>query len=185
MGRLLQLAEKAEEPSSTGTYGVKGVYGVSQSGENNANRKEASQGYAINAINVVSPKVAALNAELERLHIYLIRLRCSDPPKGTRQDALAYVAAGIDKLAALSAEAGGTADGWDDPADEFADGDQITALRFGLAELAGGPYPLPLPEGCTLLPQANFDALAYGRLYNGKPVSGNRISARGSCRAAL
>ena len=108
-------------------------------------------------------------AELSRLHDYLIRLRCENPPKGTRQQALAYQASQIEKMAARSVELGGTENGWPDPSDVFADGDQIEGLRQGLAELsrADAPYPVPLPEGCVLLPQANFDPFAHGRLYNG------------------
>ena len=82
----------------------------------------------------------------------------------------AWSSAGAGKLAARSVKIGGTENGWPDPADVFADGDQIEGLRQGLAELTaeGNPYPVPLPEGCVLLPQANFDPFAHGRLYNGK-----------------
>jgi len=61
----------------------------------------------------------------------------------------------------------GTKDGWDDPGDPFADGDQIIGLQLALEELSAGPYPVLLPAGCILLPQANFDVFAAGRLYNG------------------
>ena len=62
-----------------------------------------------------------------------------------------------------------TEDGWPDPADVFAESDQITGLRAGLAELTaeGNPYLVPLPDGCILLPEANFNPFEYGRLYNG------------------
>jgi len=108
--------------------------------------------------------------EMTRLHEYLIRLRCENPPKGTRVQALAYQAKQIDKLAVRSVDLGETEDGWPDPADVFADGDQIKGLREGLAEMtrADAPYPLPLPDGCQLLPTANFDPFGFGRLYNGK-----------------
>ncbi len=108
-----------------------------------------------------------MNAELERLHGYIIRLRCEDPPRGSRDQALTYQQKQMERLAALSIAAGGTEDGWPDPADPFADGDQLTGLRAALAELEAGPYPVPLPEGCTLLPQANFDPFEHARLYNG------------------
>lgn len=112
----------------------------------------------------------ALRVELTRLHEYLIRLRCANPPKGSREQALAYQAKQIEKLAARSVDLGGTEDGWPDPADVFADGDQIKGLREGLAELSreDAPYPVPLPDGCQLLPTANFDPFEFGRLYNGK-----------------
>jgi hypothetical protein len=114
--------------------------------------------------------VCECRAKTSRLHEYLIRLRVADPPKGCRAQAFAYQERQIDKLAARSVDVGGTKDGWPDPADVFAAGDQIKALREGLAELtrADAPYPLPLPDGCHLLPQANFDPFEFGRLYNGK-----------------
>jgi len=108
-----------------------------------------------------------LCAEVERLHGYIIRLRCSDPMKGSRAQAIRYQAQQIEKLAGRSREVGGTADGWPDPADPFADEDQIIGLRAALDELEAGPYPIPLPAGCVLVPQANFDVFAAGRLYNG------------------
>jgi hypothetical protein len=108
-----------------------------------------------------------LRSELYRLHDYLIRLRCEDPPKGTRKQALSYQAAQIEKLTARCIAFGGTADGWTDPGDDFADSDQIKSLRQALAEVESGPYPLPLPPGCKLLPEANFDPFEHDRLYNG------------------
>ncbi len=95
-----------------------------------------------------------LRVELERLHGYIIRLRCSDPPRGSRAQAIRYQAQQIEKLAALSITFGGTEDGWGDPGDPFADGDQIIGLQLALEELSVGPYPVPLPAGCVLLPQA-------------------------------
>lgn len=111
-----------------------------------------------------------LRASLERLHEYVIRLRCEDPAKGTRSGAFAYLQAQTDKLAARSAEAGGTERGWPDPGDVLADGDQIDGLRNAVGEVIrlDAPYPVPLPPGCWLLPTANFDVFAAGRLYNGK-----------------
>ena len=88
--------------------------------------------------------LADLRAGLARLFDYAVRLRCEDPPKGTRAQALAYQAQQIEKLAALAASVGGTANGWPDPGDPFAYGDQITGLRVDLADLmrAEAPYPV-------------------------------------------
>ena len=125
------------------------------------------------SVMIASTVLRDLNKDLERLHEYVVRLRCEDPPKGTRSQALVYLQAQTDKLAVQSASAGGTADGWPDPEDVFADGDQIAALREALAELTrpDAPYPALLPPGCWLLPTANFDVFAAGRLYNGKVSS--------------
>ena len=111
-------------------------------------------------------------SELVRLHEYIVRLRYEDPPRGPREKAFAYQGAQIEKLAGLSVSIGGTKSGWPDPADVFADMDQITALGHDLAELTrpDAPYPVPLPSGCRLLPQANFDPFAYGRYYSGKLI---------------
>ena len=114
-------------------------------------------------------EIADIRAELSRLHEYIIRLRCEDPPNGTREKAFAYQAAQIEKLAARSVEIGGTEDGWPD-SDAFADNDQITGLRYALAEVEAGPYPVPLPPGCVLLPQANFDPFAHGWRYDGTVI---------------
>ena len=73
----------------------------------------------------------------------------------------------IEKLAARAISIGGTADGWPDPLDVFADGHQIMGLWEALDEVEAGPYPVALPVGCQLLPAANFDPFAVGRLYNG------------------
>ena len=107
-----------------------------------------------------------------RLGEYAVRLRCENPPKATREAALAWLSQQIKKLAAASLAFGGTEEGWSDEADAFADMDQITALRCDLAELtrADAPYPVPLPPGCQLLPQANFDPFAHGRYYCGKLI---------------
>ena len=112
-------------------------------------------------------------AELTRLHEYVIRLRCENPPRGTRDQAFAYLRSQTDKLKGWSLGIGGTVDGWPDPADAFADMDQITGLREALIELMrpDAPYPVPLPPGCVLLPEANFDVFAAGRLYNGKLIA--------------
>ena len=101
-----------------------------------------------------------------------MNLRCSDPTKGTREAALAWLSQQIKKLAAASLAFGGTEAGWPDGSDVFADMDQITALGHDLAELtrADAPYPVPLPPGCRLLPQANFDPFVHGRYYSGKLI---------------
>jgi len=106
-------------------------------------------------------------ADLIKLHGHLIRLRCEDPPKGTRAQALIWLSNQIEKLAARSISIGGTAHGWPDPTDELANGHQIMTLWEALDEIEAGPYPVPLPAGCQLLPAANFDPFAVGRLYNG------------------
>ena len=113
-------------------------------------------------------------AALTRLHEYIIRLRCEDPPKGTREQAFTYLRTQIGKLKALSVAAGGTEDGWPDPSDAFGDSEQINGLRLDAVELMcpDASYPVPLPPGCVLLPEANFDVFAAGRLYNGK-ISNN------------
>ena len=113
-------------------------------------------------------------SELTRMHDYNVRLRCEDPPRGPREKAFAYLAARIEKLAGLSVSIGGTKSGWPDPADAFADMDQIEGLRHDLAELtrADAPYPVSLPSGCQLLPQANFDPFEHGRYYSGKLLPG-------------
>ena len=52
-------------------------------------------------------------------------------------------------------------------------GREFQALRLDLAELAAGSYPVPLPAGCVLVPQANFDPFEHGRNYAGKVIGGN------------
>lgn len=122
------------------------------------------------------PRLNALRAELGRLHGHIIRLRCEDPLKGTRANALEYQHRRITALAEDSVDAGGTEDGWPDPEEVLVSGDQIQGLRVELAELtAGDPYPLPLPDGYSLLPVANFDLLSHGRLGNGKVSSGGLV----------
>ena len=107
-----------------------------------------------------------------RLGEYAIWLRCENPPNGTREAALAWLSQQIKNLAAASLAFGGTGEGWPDGSDAFADMDQITTLRHDMAELtlADAPYPVPLPPGCQLLPQANFDPFAHGRYYSGKLI---------------
>lgn len=112
--------------------------------------------------------LADLRAGLARLSEYAVRLRCEDPPKGTRAQALTYQAQQIEKLAALSASVGGTANGWPDPGDPFAYGDQITGLRVDLSDLTreDAPYPLgPLTDD-------PFSA-DPPRYYSGQVIGGN------------
>ena len=175
MGRLLDIAVEAGREANSGTYRVYSVNDVGQREENEHPEGIAGRAYAVNAINAVSPSAVPsivpclpnLRAELTRLHDYIIRLRYEDPPRGSRQDALAYVAVQAERLGVRSEAVGGTAHGWPDPTDAFADGDQLVGLWAALEEMAAGPYPAPLPAGCVLLPQTNFDVFAAGRLYNG------------------
>lgn len=110
-------------------------------------------------------------SEFARLFEYIIRLRCDNPPKGTRAQALGYLEQQINAFAKKCdvRDADGTPTGFDDPQDPFAAGQHVLMLREGHAELTrpDAPYPMPLPEGCHLLPQANFNPFAHGRLYNG------------------
>ena len=122
---------------------------------------------ALERLREIWNETAALNSLLTRTYETIIRLRCEDPPKTSRAAALTYVDAQVKKMVARSLAAGGTAEGWPDPSDVFADGDQIVGLRLALEELSAGAYPMPLPTGCVLLPQVNFDVFAAGRLYNG------------------
>ena len=124
--------------------------------------------------------LADLRSGFLRLCERIITLRCTDPPKGTRAQALAWLGREIEKLADGCWESGrglGRLNdageimeimGFDDPGDPFG-GAQIQYLRCELTEISreDAPYPVPLPEGCVLLPQANFDPFEHGRLYNG------------------
>ena len=116
-------------------------------------------------------EIGLLQDRFALLSLRVTQLRCETPPAG-RSTSLAWLSRQIKKLAAESLALGGTAEGWPDPSDVFADMDQITALRHDLAELtrADAPYPVPLPPGCQLLPQANFDPFAHGRYYSGKLI---------------
>jgi len=120
---------------------------------------------------------AELNAALALTQDRIVTARCQDPKKGTRAAGLAWLARQVAAMTALSVEAGGTAGGWPDPGDPFAYGDQLTGLRADLAELsrAEAPYPVPLPAGCVLLPQANFDPFEHGRSYSGKVIGGGAV----------
>lgn len=130
-----------------------------------ADLRRSALGWKLILLNVCDSRT-----ELARLHDYIIRLRCENPAKRTRDQAFAYLQARIKLLAGLSVLAYGTEDGWPDPADAFADMDQITGLRHAFDELTrpDAPYPVPLPPGCVLLPEANFDPFEHGRLYNGR-----------------
>lgn len=94
-----------------------------------------------------------LRARVARLFDYGTRLRCQDPPKGTRAQALRYQAQQIEKMAALAESAGlmivgpdGAVAGYADPSDPWAD-EVLVMLRADLAELsrADAPYPVPPP----------------------------------------
>ena len=117
-------------------------------------------------------EIGLLQDRFALLSLRVIQLRCETPPAG-RSTSLAWLSRQIKKLAAASLAFGGTENGWSDPADVFADMDQIEGLRQALAELTadGNPYPVPLPEGCVLLPQPNFDPFAYSRRYNGAVIA--------------
>ena len=128
--------------------------------------------------------LADLRAGYLRLCDRVITLRCQEPTRGTRSQAQAWLGREIDKLADGCWESGlglGRLNdrgeileimGFDDPGDPFG-GAQIQHLRGELAELSrtDAPYPVPLPDGCVLLPQANFDPFAHGRRYNGTVIS--------------
>lgn len=128
---------------------------------------------------------ADLSAAAARLHLTITRLRYESPKRGTHPQAIASVAASIEKLAARALAAGlavgvpetgekpPVAMGLADTGDPFG-GSEFQALRLDLAELAAGPYPVPLPEGCVLVPQANFDPFTAEppRCYSGKVIGG-------------
>ncbi len=91
-----------------------------------------------------------LRAGAGRLFDYGIRLRCADPPRGTRAQALLYQSQQIEKLAALTESAGlmvagedGQAAGYADPSDPWAE-EVLLLLRVDLGELSrqDAPYPL-------------------------------------------
>ena len=117
-------------------------------------------------------EIGLLQDSFALISLRVIQLRCETPPAG-RSTSLAWLSQQIKKLAGASLAFGGTEEGWPDEADAFADMDQITALRHDLAELTrpDAPYPVPLPLGCQLLPQANFDPFEHGRYYSGKLLS--------------
>lgn len=91
-----------------------------------------------------------LRAGVGRLFEYGIRLRCADPPKGTRTQALLYQSQQIEKLGGLAVSAGlavagneGEAAGYADPSDPWAD-EVLGMLREDLAELSRDEAPYPL-----------------------------------------
>lgn len=112
---------------------------------------------------------ADLSASASRLHLTITRLRYENPKRGTWAEAIASVAASIEKLAARALAAGlavgmpeteekpPVAMGLTDTGDPFG-GSEFQALRLDLAELAAGPYPVPLPAGCLLVPPITFPA---------------------------
>ena len=137
-----------------------------------------AEGYAVQELNLapdaaesLTPSdVDALNADFTRLSHYLIRLRCENPPKGTREAACDYLRRKIEALCSQCIAAGGDLHGWTDPADPLGEF-QLSHLWEELAEVKQGAYPVPLPDGCVLLPEANFDPFTAGRLYSGKVIA--------------
>lgn len=108
-----------------------------------------------------------LRAEFSRLLDMITRLRYEAPKKGTWTQATQYVQVQINRLAKRC----DLPCGYADPIDPFAD-EALMILQEDLSELVayGKPYPAPLPDGCTLLPQANFDPFEHGRNYAGKVI---------------
>ena len=77
MGRLLDIAQKvsAQKVPALEISTVKEEENREQNLREKRNKSETDPYCAFRA---------ELNAELSRLHEYLIRLRCEEPPKGTR-----------------------------------------------------------------------------------------------------
>ena len=124
---------------------------------------------------------ADLSASASRLHLTITRLRYENPKRATWAETIAMVSANIEALATRAWAAGlavGVPEtarkppmvmGLADTGDLFG-GREFQALRLDLAELAAGSYPVPLPAGCVLVPQANFDPFEQGRNYAGKVI---------------
>ena len=89
--------------------------------------------------------LADRRATFTRLCERACRLRCEDPKKGTRHDAIAWLGRQVQALAASCdlVDGEGQAVGFSDPSDPFA-GDQITHLLHEIADLIQGEglYPL-------------------------------------------
>lgn len=119
----------------------------------------------------VSPEdLATLRSLAEKAAETIIRLRCENPlaPR-TRDQAFRFIEERIERMAPLCDPSADRPSGWIDSDDPFAE-DALAVLRAEFAELQGGAYPIPLPEGCVLLPEANFDPFEHGRLYNWKAL---------------
>lgn len=117
-----------------------------------------------------------LRAGAGRLFEYGIRLRCADPPKGTRAQALLYQSQQIEKLAALAESAGfmvagedGQPAGHADPSDPWAD-EVFVMLREDLAELSRDDAPYPL--GALSEDPFGMDPPRY---YSGKMSEGGSL----------
>ncbi len=116
-----------------------------------------------------------LRAGAGRLFDYGVRLRCANPPKGTRAQALLYQAQQILKLAALAASAGlaiaggdGQPAGYADPSDPWAD-EVLVMLREDLADLTREDAPYPLGA----LSEDPF-SMTPPRYYSGKLLGGRK-----------
>lgn len=109
----------------------------------------------------------SLRLGFAKAHRQIIYLRCNeDNGRQTRGELLHAVASGISRLTMKC----DLPDGYSDPSDEFADG-AMKALRLDFEELRAGSYPVPLPPGCVLLPNANFDPFEHGRTYAWTPIA--------------
>ena len=117
----------------------------------------------------VGEDLPAIRSRVERLFGLMVRARCESPKKATRESVRAYIQQEIQKLEKQLDGCGG----YLDPLDPWS-GDTLQMLQADLAELTrpDAPYPVPLPPGCQLLPQANFDPFEHGRYYSGKLLSG-------------
>lgn len=111
-------------------------------------------------------ELAATRAEFLRIVALIERLRCEDPKKGTRADALAYVKKLIEKFRTTRCD---LMNGYSDPVDPFA-AEVLATLHYELQDLMrSNEYPLgPLPE----------DPFENGRRYNGKSLR-RRLHASG------
>ena len=116
----------------------------------------------------VGEELPALRSRVERLFGLMVRARCESPKKGTWENVCAYIQQEIQKLEKQLDGCGG----YLDPLDPWS-GDTLLMLQADWAELTreDAPYPVPLPPGCQLLPQANFDPFEHGRYYSGKLLS--------------
>ena len=132
---------------------------------------DALEGYSVPAAALadVDEELPAIRSRVERLFGLMVRARCESPKKATRESVRAYIQQEIQKLEKQLDGCGG----YLDPLDPWS-GDTLQMLQTDWTELtrADAPYPVPLPPGCQLLPQANFDPFEHGRYYSGKLLSG-------------
>jgi len=115
----------------------------------------------------VGEELPALRSRVERLFGLMVRARCESPKNGTWENGCAYIQQEIQKLEKQLDGCGGYLDSLDPWS-----GDTLLMIQADWAELTrpDAPYPVPLPPGCQLLPQANFDPFEHGRYYSGKLV---------------